>query len=359
MHSIKLKSKLILLYTALLIVFASCRTEESELIEPPSEEVITSSSALTSLMKRTVTKDGSGDNILDKANCITIKLPVDVTVNSKRIRVTSKEDYKKIEHVLDDSDDDMDAIEMTYPIIITFEDFSEAIVSSERELQALSSNCKGENVEDDDIECLDFKYPFKAFLFNSNNEAIESITLNSDNDLYSFLDNLSPFDLVTMEFPLFVNLKDDTEITINNLQELGSTINAYAGYCDEDDDYDYNDDDCDDCTTEQLLSALTSCGDWQVDKLERYGRDYDNYYDGYIFNFYNNGSISVYYNNAMDYGTWVANGSGNEMTVTINVPNLPYCNNDWRLHEISQYSDTKIDFRVGDNDRLRYENDCN
>ncbi|MGA1227281.1 MAG: hypothetical protein ACO3VF_08640 [Tamlana sp.] len=65
------------------------------------------------------------------------------------------------------------------------------------------------------------------------------------------------------------------------------------------------------------------------------------------------------YSGGTDYGTWSATGTRNNITVTINIPDLPYFNNDWILHEISDYSDPKIDLRVGDNDRLRYKNNCN
>ena len=153
---------------------------------------------------------------------------------------------------------------------------------------------------------------------------------------------------------------DGSEVTINNLNELETAIENADNTCDEDDDYDYEDDDCDNCTLAMVEELLLNCSDWEVDKLERNNNDYDNLYDGYEFNFFSNGTMSVYWSGITADGTWVASGSGNDIEIIVNVPDLPLCNNNWILHEIENCSDeTKIDLRVGDADRLRYINNCN
>lgn len=341
------------------VTFTSCRTEETEIIEPPIEDNLTTNLVVASLMQKTSTNDGSKDNIIDKANCFNIKFPIEVTVNGTVINVNSEDDYKVIEYIFDDDDDDDDTLSITYPITIILKDYSEVIVNSETELNTYSMECNGENEYDDDIECLDFNYPITTFLYNSNNEIVDTMILDSDKTLYNFLNDLNSYDLVTIDFPIAVTLLDGTEIIINNLTELEITINNYSDSCDEDDDYDYNDDDCNNCTPDELIDILTNCSGWTVDKLERYGNDYDDVYNGYTFNFQNDGTISVYYSGGTDYGTWTTSGTGNNIVVTINIQDLPYCNNDWIVHEISKYSETKIDLRVGNTNRLRYENNCN
>jgi hypothetical protein len=68
----------------------------------------------------------------------------------------------------------------------------------------------------------------------------------------------------------------------------------------------------------------------------------------------------VYWSGYQAYGTWSTSGSGNYLSVVINIPDLPYCNNNWVLREIQSYSgETRIDFRLGDADRLRYIKNCN
>ncbi|MDO5989678.1 hypothetical protein Q4Q39_19920 [Flavivirga amylovorans] len=355
----KIFDSLFIFSIAVIMLFSSCRTEERELIEAPEDEVLVANSNIADLMLKTVSNDGSNDNIIDKSNCFNINLPLTVTANSQEININSKEDYKIIEYIFDEEDDDIDALDITYPITISLEDHSKVTINNATELSSYSNDCKGENEQDDDIECLDFKYPITASVFNTNNELIDTIAANSDNSLFELVNNLSTSDYVTINFPITVILFDETELSINNLVELETTIETYNNDCDEDDDYDYNDDDCDDCDPNQLTNVLTTCADWTVDKLERDSNDLDNEYAGYKFNFFTDGSLSVSWASTTVFGTWTASGIANGITVTINVPSLPYCNNDWILHEISKYSETKIDLRVGGDDRLRYDNGCN
>lgn len=351
--------KILFIFQIVIILFTSCRTEERELIEAPEEDSLNSNSNIANLILKTVSNDGSNDNIIDKSNCFNIDLPVTVTANSQKIDINSKEDYKIIEYIFDEDDNDSDDINITFPITISLKDHSKVTVNNYAELLSYSNNCNGENELDDDIECLDLKYPIAISIFNKGNELIDVTTVNSDKDLYQFVNNLTEDDLVIINFPIVIILSDESELIIDNLTELETIIERYRNDCDEDDDYDYNDDDCDDCAPAQLTEVLTTCSDWTVDKLERDNNNLDNAYYGYKFNFFTDGTLSVYWANTTVYGTWIASGYGNNITVTINVPSLPYCNNDWRLHEISKYSKTKVDFRVNDVDRLRYNNNCN
>ncbi len=338
----------------------SCRTEEIEFEQAPPEETLIPNSQVANLMQRVAMNDGSNDNIIDYANCFNIQLPVTVTANGVQLVITSPTDYDLIESIFDEFDNDIDTIVIEFPITIILNDFTSVAINSINELYTYASNCNGENEFDDDIECIDFEYPITASIFNTNNELITSITLTDDEQMYNFIDDINDNDIVTIIFPIMVVISDGTSITINNLNELQNTIENYGDDCDEDDDYDYNDDDCNNCSPLQLIDLLTNCSDWTVDKLERNDIDYDNVYDGYLFNFFTDGSISVSWNITTVYGTWSASGTGNNITVDINIPSLQYCNLNWNLHEIQESpGETKIDLRVGGDDRMRYESNCN
>ncbi|WP_179021584.1 hypothetical protein [Winogradskyella forsetii] len=355
----KLRVSILLLFLTSLF-FTSCRKEETEFIEAPEDETLTSNSNVALLMQRTATNDGSVDNIVVRANCFVVAFPFTVNVNGAQITINSQDDYALIECVFEEVEDDNDALEIVFPITIILADFTEIEISNTAALNNYVNSCNGENVADDDIECLDFQYPITAFLFNSNNELLETIILENDGQLYGFIDDIDDDDIITIEFPITVILSDGSELVINNLNALEIAIENAQDTCDEDDDYDYNDDDCDDCTPAQVETLLTGCANWQVDKLERNATDYDDIYEGYDFNFFTDGTLSVSWNTVTVYGTWTASGFGNNLEVLIDVPSLPLCNNNWMVHEIENCSDdTKIDLRVGDDDRLRYENDCN
>ncbi|OUS01908.1 hypothetical protein A9Q86_04460 [Flavobacteriales bacterium 33_180_T64] len=351
---------LLVLFFSSTLLFTSCRKEEIELIETPLEEMLLPNSSIANLMQRTASNDGSNDNILDYANCFNIQLPVTVTANSIEVTITNDIGYNFVESIFDDTDDDTDTLIIAFPITLVFSDFSEVIINNNTELNSYAINCNGENISDADIECIDFVYPISVSIFNTNNELISTETFTIDSELYSFIDTIADTDIVRINFPISVTLSNASQVIINSLTELENTIENAQDDCDEDDDYDYNDDDCDFCSPEELFSVLTNCSDWFVLKLKRNDINYDTAYEGYDFNFFTDGTLSVFWNTTTVYGTWSTSGSGNNITVIIDVPSLPLCNNNWILHEIDDYgATTKVDFRVGDDDRLRYKNTCN
>lgn len=342
------------------IMNISCRKEEIEFEQAPPEDTLTPNSQVANLMQRTAMNDGSIDNIIDYANCFSIQLPVAVIVNSIQLTVNSNLEFASVEAIFDEFNDDSDSIEIIFPITIILNDFSHVNINSMSELSTYADTCNGENEMDDDIECIDFQYPILASIYNTNNELISSVSLTNDEQMYNFIEDIDANDIVSIDFPMMVVASDGTILNINNLNELRNVIETYADACDEDDDYDYNDDDCNACSPNQLRDILTNCSDWVVDKLERNNNNYDDAYDGYLFNFFTDGTVTVADFGNFYYGTWTTSGTGNNITLDINIPGLNYCNLNWNLHEIDQNSsETKVDLRVGDTDRMRYETNCN
>ncbi|MBT8274306.1 MAG: hypothetical protein KJO77_10900 [Bacteroidia bacterium] len=354
-HPIKLLSLIFLLFA---MVFTSCRNEEVIFEQAPAEEILAANSVVASLIRNTATNDGSSDNIIDNANCFNIQLPVTVIVNGEEITINTEEDLDTIEDIFDEFDDDIDELEILFPITIILDDFTAVIVINESELENYADDCNGENEADDDIECIDFQYPINASIFNSSNELLDTVTITNDNELFDFIDDLDEFDIVTIDFPITVILFDGSTQTINSLQDLQIVIQNAEDDCDEDDDFDFNDDDCDNCTTSDLSDVLVGCSDWMIDKLERNDNDLEDLYVGYVFNFFSDGTISVDTGSSIYPGTWSANGSGNNITVAIDVPMIPDINDSWILHEIeTDPGESDVDLRLGD-DRLRFESDC-
>ena len=352
-----LKSFVVVLL-AIGFIFTSCRSEDDLSIDPPQEETLEANSPIADLMSRTATNDGSNDNIIDSASCLSVQLPVTVTVNGIELIINDEDGYEDIEDIIDLFDDDIDSVIISYPITVILSDFSTVVVNSDSELAALAANCPGDNEDDDDIECIDFQYPITASVFNENNDLINTIVINNDNDMYDFIDDLEDFAAVTINFPITVILADGSTQTVNSIQELQAVIIAADDSCDEDDDNDFDDDDCDNCTTGDLDNVFADCSEWTVDKLERNDNDLEDNYVGYIFEFNNDGTILVSQGVNTFNGTWDATGTGNNISVTINVTGLSDFNDTWNLHEIEQEpGEVEVDLRLGD-DRLRFESDC-
>ena len=349
--------KIITIALLALTCLTACRKEEIQSINVPEEDTLNPNSSVANLMQRVTLNDGSFDNILDKANCFNIKYPITVSANNLEVLVSSKDDLNDVESIFDRYDDDDDLVNLVFPLTIINTDFSEVVLANNTELLAFLSNCNGENESDLDIECVDFNYPFSVSIFNPSNELISAETFANDSQLYQFIGNINDSDIITINFPLQLKRNDNSIIQIENLTDLENSIANAINDCDEDDDYDYNDDDCNDCTTEQLTQLLTDCSPWTVQNLERSSNNDEDYYVGYTFDFMADGTINADYAAWSYSGTWTASGSGNNITVIVDIPSLPDCNNSWTLHEIKLDSQSKFDLNLG-NDKLRYISAC-
>jgi hypothetical protein len=342
------------------LVATSCRKEESVLIEGPQNETLKANSAVANLLRRTSMKDGSDDNIVDNANCFSLEFPFTVFVNGMEITVTSEEDLDTVEDIFDEFDDDDDTIEIDFPVTIVLSDFSEQEINSIDEFESFVDDCEGENEYDDDIECIDIQYPVSASVFNANNELLDTITITNDKELYEFLEDLDEDDIVEIDFPITVVLSDGTEVSVSGLDALEDIIDEAEDDCDEDDDYDYNDDDCDNCSTEGLSDFITGCDGWYVKDLERNDMELTEQYVGYTFTFSADGSITVETVADSYTGTWESSGSGNSISVIINIPDLTDFNATWMLHELEQEGDEReVDLRMENDDELEFRSNCN
>ena len=235
----KLFKNISLLIMAVFFLFTACRTEDEEIITPPDQQTLTINSTTADLITRTATNDGSNDNILDNANCISIQLPVTVIVDGLEIIIDSEADLDVIEAIFDEFDDDIDELDFVFPITIILSDFTEITITNVQELQSFIDECSGENESDDDIECIDFQYPITYAVFDQNNELIETVTITNDQEHYEFIDNLEDSDIVSINFPLTLILSDGNTVTVNNISQLEDTIENAIDDCDEDDDYFY------------------------------------------------------------------------------------------------------------------------
>ena len=348
--------KIIALVVFSVLIFSSCRVEEINV----DTKFLRNNSIVATLMDNTSLNDGSVDNIIDQANCFIVKLPVTVIANTIQVIVTTDADYAVVEAIFDASDVDTDTLEIIFPITIILSNFSEVVVTDQSEFDNFRNMCNGENEFDDDIECLDFNYPITGSIFDTVTNQTDTFTINSDNELHTFLEDLDNDDVVSINFPITVTLFDGTVVNIVDLDQLETVINNIKDDCDEDDDFDFNDDDCVGCSTNQFETLLTGCTDWTVDKLELNDVKLEDNYIGFAFNFFSNGTITVIDGATNHSGTWSSSGTGQNITVVIDIPTLLDFNANWTLHEIEDFpGQKKVDLRQNNNDRLRFETPCN
>lgn len=336
------------------LLFASCRKEGYELIEAPNEKNLEANSSIANLMLRTSMNDGSYDNIIDNANCYNVQLPITVTANGQEITISSVADYDQIETIFDTSNSDQDVLIIQYPITVRGIDYLETQVNSQEVLNALASACSGENVEDDDIECVDFVYPISASVYNKITELTSRAVITTDRELYGFIVGLNDNLIVNVEFPISLTLSDGTVIIINDLIDLESVVEAAKDDCDEDDDYDYNDDDGDETDFRELL---ISCR-WMVEEFEYNDQNLTANYSSYVFIFNGDGTISAEDAGNNYSGNWSITSLNGSLTLNLTMDSLTDFNNDWRLHEINLEDDgTRIKIEKGENE-IKFKQVC-
>lgn len=248
-----------ILPTVLLLIFSNCQEERIEITPTPPDQVILPNSVVANFIQHITLNDGSSDNILDHSSCTSLILPVSILVNGQEILISSEDDLNFVERVLDEFDDDDDTLNFIFPITVTLTDHTQLTINNTEEFENAIAQCI-EGGNDDDIECIDFKYPLTLLTFNSDNQVSDVLSIDDDQELFSFIDHLDNNLLVSIKFPITLILSNGVNIIITNNTELEDSIEAAIDDCDEDDDNNHNDDDIDDSG----LIAFLIDGEWRI-----------------------------------------------------------------------------------------------
>ena len=337
---------------AIVLATTSCQNEV-DVIGPDtsSAENIEANSATAQLISRTSTNDGSADNIIDNASCISVVFPITVTANGLEITLDSEDDLEVLEAIFDEFDDDDDVLDILFPITIITGDFTEVTINNEDELESYVERCV-EGGDDDDIECIDFNYPLTFFTFNAELQQTGTVVIESDRQLYRFFDELDDDDIVSLQYPVSLTLFDNTVITVNSNDELRRALESASDACDEDDDDDYNDDDF---TKERLDNLLVECP-WEVDEVLRNSVDQTEQYSDWFLIFSEDGSVTAKSNvGASIDGTWTTRQSDDGTLLSLDFDLLTDFTLEWFVYEID---DDEIKLYSGDGNRIRLEQDC-
>lgn len=273
-----------------LTLVLSCQDEVSDIVNPEQEDVIEANSDTANLMSMVALNDGSVDNIIDYANCVEVVLPVTITTNGVTITIQSIEEYAELETLFQTFTMGQEAIQFSYPITLTLNDYSTITINTESELLALINTCNDENEVDDDIECIDIQYPIAFSIYDTDFQVSETVTVDNDEALYLFLESLNASVITSLNFPVTLILADGNTIEVNSNQELEIAIAEAEDDCDEDDDFNFYDTDC---TDQAIELALKECI-WNLpvynttDPLNSYYIQFNVDYSFVTYNLYGN-----------------------------------------------------------------------
>lgn len=311
----KIQLLLYFLWLFLSIALFSCQKEEKEFIDETPEDTITAASPLTDLMLRTSQNPGSYDDIIDGNGCASVVLPVTVIANGQQLTINIPDDILLIQQIFNQFPNDTDTLEIAFPITLELFDFTQVVVNNQTELDALAATC---GVNDVEIGCLDFVYPISFFTYNSDQQQTGSVVINSDIELFTFLQGLGPNDFISLDFPISVILADGSTAEVNSNQQLQTLIADCVANTDPID-------------ISQFEEDLTT-GNWYV---EYFFDDYDetDNYAGYEFNFALDGSAQAIKSGITTTGTWaLLNDFKFDLFFGTNAP-LDELDEDWEILE--------------------------
>lgn len=347
-----LKQSIYAVLIGLALTFTGCQEEFEPLPDPDQEQqTLMANSATGQLIAGTVSNDGSFDNIVDGASCFDIKFPYTVAVNGITITVENEEGLHIIEEIFDQFDDDVDELDILFPVTITIADYSEIVIESFDQLRDLAAECI-EGGDDDDIECIDFVYPITLYTFDLNEQQTGSVTVENDYQLRRFFAGLDDDDLISIDFPITLVKSDGTEVLVTSNEEMVQAIEMAKQMCDEDDDNDYNDDDF---TEERLRALLVECP-WFVKKIERDAVSLTDQYFEYLFNFKEDGAVVVKDREGnMLTGVWDTRVTDHHVKLIMEFDVLVDFTLEWFVYEISP---GKIKLFASDRDLIVMESAC-
>lgn len=167
------------------------------------------------------------------------------------------------------------------------------------------------------IVCIDFIYPFKVYIYNSNLEIIGEQAMTGDEQLSAFLGTITSSQSISISYPISTTFADGSVFVVNNNTELKLAI--------------------DNCSKEDIIAY---CNDMFLDCVWKipYSQTGDNKYVSGLFDADDDGTLHFQYNDNEYTGTWVFLFINDELHMNINLegssPVAQYWNID-RMIEIN------------------------
>ena len=304
------------------LVFFSCQNEK-QTIELNSVNSFTKSAPLSDLIKRVSQNETSLDNVLDNTSCFSVKLPVSLTVDSQYVTVTNSAGYETIKDIKDGYSNDDDIVEFNFPITIVYKNFQEVVISNQAQYNSIFSQCSPDGSLNE-ITCIDFNFPISISKYNSNNQVASSITVQNNNQLYNFVNNVDAGEIVGIVYPLTLTKSNSSTVVVSNNTELETAIESVIGYCNNSG------------SGSLVLAEVLVSGTWHV---SYFYSDHDEtfHYTGYNFNFNTNETCVATKVSTTINGNWDIQNEGTYQRFYLNYDGsvLYEMESNWKVLEFS------------------------
>lgn len=204
-----------------MISLVSCQTEKHEILTEDDQQSFTEGSEFYSLVERASMHDGSQDDDLDESPCFSINFPYRIVINGSSVKVGSSSDLDVILGKINQG------FSFEFPLTLTWSNYEAVSVSNQRELVELQQVCNNdERWDNSPITCAEIDFPIKLFVYNTGSQNTNTVNISSRKQLYVFLQNKKPFEVLSLDYPINIRVAGGGVVTVNNNQEFVTTLST-------------------------------------------------------------------------------------------------------------------------------------
>lgn len=206
--------------------FTSCQSEVDD-VQGENPNTNSANSTTTTNLKRTSMYDGSFDDFLDGASCSSILLPVTAKVNGVQVSILSQLDYQQVISIFGQLNNDQDTVVLQFPFKVKLSNYTEVTVANQTEYNAILNACtSAEASSQDAISSVNISFPITILTYNLSLQQTGSVVITSEQQLYTYMSNVSSTELFSVNYPISVTIADGTKTTVSSDAELQAAITA-------------------------------------------------------------------------------------------------------------------------------------
>lgn len=206
--------------------FTSCQSEVDD-VQGENPNTNSANSTTTTNLKRTSMYDGSFDDFLDGASCSSIVLPATAKVNGTTVTLFSQLDYQQVISIFGQFNNDQDTAVLQFPLKVKLSNYTEVSVANQTEYNAIINACtSAESSGQDAISSVNISFPITILTYNLSLQQTGSVVITSEQQLYTYMSNVSSTELFSVNYPISVTIADGTKMTISSDAELQAAITA-------------------------------------------------------------------------------------------------------------------------------------
>jgi hypothetical protein len=206
--------------------FTSCQSEIDS-VQGQNPNTNSANSTTTSNLERTSKYDGSFDDFLDGASCSSIILPVTAKINGVQVSIFSKLDYQQVISIFGQFNNDQDTVVLQFPLKVKLSNYTEATVNNQTEYNAILTACTAAEASGHDaISSVNISFPITILTYNLSLQQTGSIVITSEQQLYTYMSNVSTTEFYSVNYPISVTIADGTKTTVSSDAELQAAITA-------------------------------------------------------------------------------------------------------------------------------------